>query len=112
MAKTSSLSIRKIYIKLLGQSLLAGEVHNEKLFVKEVESKTHLFKNLEGYGIDGRVVNSLLKDGIDTIEIREKDTDSVYQVSTRRFKEQGHERKYGNHGFQYILPLSKFKKLK
>ena len=82
-----------------------GQVVNrdgKQWLVKRVRRDKHLFRALQGYGVDANAIDDWAP-SLDGIVVIEEDTHDTYVVGMETFLTMSVERDYG-YGRQYILP--------
>ncbi len=88
---------------------IVGELGQDSVFRKRVNSLKHFMKQMSGYGLDKKIVSSLKEKECIKIKILEDGT-KLYEIFLEDFIKHGVERDYG-HGLQVFCSLKYFTRL-
>lgn len=80
--------------------------YGEGVFTSHRSSSKHLYKKLNAWGIDCKVLDGLIKDHeLHTVIIHDKDTKTTYTTKAENFKQYGTILHFKPHRPQVFLPL-------
>lgn len=68
----------------------------EGVFRKKVKESKHLFRLVDGWGIDRKVIDSLADNGCHTIRIKCTEKNLIYSISFTDFMDNAVQRQFGN----------------
>lgn len=83
------------------KKIKVGEIIGSAVVIKK-DSKKHLMRVMDGYGIQAAAMQAMQENGIKEIRIHETDTDIRWKVSVFEWKKFGRLADYGN-GKQWFL---------
>jgi hypothetical protein len=95
-----------IYKNQLGRMI--GKT-SDGIFSKKVKKSKHLLRKWDAWGIDKALLDTLVKEGIQDIVIRETEENINYSISVKDFAEKGIQADFG-HSEQIFLPIAYFNK--
>ena len=95
----------KIYVKKSGKKV--GEIRDD-VFYKNVNTKKHLMKVLDAWGIDNEIFESLLT-RVKEIVIFDRDTKTTFRTTPTDMKKNGIYKEFKPYGKQIFLPIKFFK---
>lgn len=78
----------------------------DNIFRKKVQGSKHLMKIFNAWGIDESILKELKEMKVETIRIKDMETNTVYQSTVDKFFEKGITRNYA--GVQVFLPKTHF----
>lgn len=89
---------------------ICGYVLDDNIYRKKVDSTKHKMKIFDAYGIDMKIVNTIISEGIKEIRILETDTGTILSVDVDTFNDNAIIKDFD--GKQMFLPVKFFTKSK